>query len=51
MVRQIRIISQTGYYHVMTRGNNKQIIFKDDEDRYKYLSCITDALKKHKCKC
>ena len=34
----------------MTRGNNKQIIFKDEEDRYKYLSCITDALKKHKVK-
>ena len=50
MVRKIRKISQTGYYHVMSRGNNKQIIFRDEKDRLKYLSCIKDALKKHDVK-
>ena len=50
MVRKIRKISQTGYYHVMSRGNNKQIIFRDESDRLKYLSCIKDALKKHNLK-
>lgn len=33
--RQARIISPTGYYHVMMRGNNREKIFiKEDQKRY-----------------
>ena len=46
MARKIRVKSPTGYYHVMTRGNNKQLIFKNDKDRIKYLCCIKDAQEK-----
>ncbi len=29
--------SETGIYHVMVRGNNRQVIFYDEDDRQKYL--------------
>jgi len=37
MARTSRKISQTGFYHVMMRGNEKREIFKDDRDREKLL--------------
>mgnify|MGYP000879195375 CR=1 FL=1 len=40
MVRSKRIISETGIYHVMTRGNNKDNIFVDREDKEKYLNIL-----------
>lgn len=33
-------------YHIITRGNNKQLIFLEDQDRLKYLK-ILKAYKKH----
>ncbi len=32
MARKIRIEFSGALYHVLARGNNKQVIFKDDQD-------------------
>ena len=37
MARTGREISDSGIYHVMMRGVNKQNIFEDDEDRFKFI--------------
>jgi REP element-mobilizing transposase RayT len=37
MPRQARIYSETGIYHIMLRGNEKRIIFLDDEDRKRFI--------------
>lgn len=37
MPRQARIYSETGIYHIMTRGNEKKKIFLDDEDRRHFI--------------
>ena len=50
MPREIRKYSPTGYYHVMTRGLNKQRIFKNDKDRIKYLHCVADSKDKYDIK-
>ncbi|GAB6179237.1 hypothetical protein JCM14036_05560 [Desulfotomaculum defluvii] len=44
MPRKARQSSKTGIYHIMLRGINRQNIFKDDEDRYRFL----EALDKYK---
>jgi putative transposase len=33
-------VEANGIYHVMARGNNKQILFKDSEDYGKYVKCL-----------
>lgn len=33
MARQARIISKTGYYHIIMRGNNKDFIFQSEDDK------------------
>ena len=40
MARQVRKKSETGIYHVIFRGINKQNIFEDDEDREKFLGTL-----------
>lgn len=40
MGRKKREISNSGFYHVMTRGNHKETIFHSDADRNKYLSIL-----------
>ena len=37
MARPVRIEFPGAVYHVITRGNNRQVIFRDDHDRVKYL--------------
>lgn len=46
MPRTARIAPQEYVYHVLTRGNNKQAIFLDEEDRKQYV----DILRKYKAK-
>lgn len=41
MARQARVFSETGMYHVMFRGMNKQSIFSDKKDYEKMLSIIS----------
>ncbi len=40
MARRPRRRSESGLYHVMLRGINKQIIFESDDDRFQLLSTI-----------
>ena len=44
MARIARELSKTGFYHIIIRGVNKEIIFIDDEDRRMFLR----LLKKYK---
>lgn len=43
MPREARLKSESGIYHVMLRGINRQTIFEDNEDCEKYLQCIKDC--------
>ena len=40
MPRTARAQSESGYYHVMLRGNERRDIFLDDEDRERYLHLL-----------
>ena len=40
MPRQARQQSQSGIYHLILRGINKQVIFEDDEDRDRFIWCL-----------
>ena len=40
MPRQARKKSESGIYHIMLRGINKQVIFEDDEDYLKFLETL-----------
>lgn len=44
MPRIPRIIKEEGVFHIISRGNNKQWIFKDDEDFNTFL----ELLRRHK---
>jgi len=44
MPRTSREKSNTGIYHILLRGINKQRIFEDDED----YSSFTETLRKYK---
>ena len=44
MPRSPRLLLSKSYYHIIARGNNKNTIFKEDEDFLFYL----DLAKKHK---
>lgn len=37
MPRQPRLLLSKSYYHVMTRGNNKNVVFRDESDYRYYL--------------
>lgn len=43
MARSIRIEYEGAYYHVMARGNRREAIFLDDEDRKGFLSTVGEA--------
>lgn len=45
MPRRARERSESGIYHVMVRGINRQDIFKDDSDRKKYLYTLRKIKK------
>ncbi len=47
MARQRRQISESGYYHIMMRGNNKENVFSQDQDKEKVIS-ILEKLKDDK---
>jgi len=40
MPRQQRIKSDSGYYHIMLRGNERSNIFKDDEDKRRFMETM-----------
>jgi len=43
--RKARIKCASGLYHVVIRGNGKQVIFEDDNDRVKFLSILSKVRK------
>lgn len=45
MARAPRTIAESGYYHVTARGNGKQAIFEDEEDRYSFLNLFRKVMK------
>lgn len=45
MTRGPRAVAASGYYHVVVRGNGKQVIFEDDEDRYRFLNLMRHAMR------
>jgi len=45
MARQARVLSNTGIYHIMLRGNERKNIFRDSADKLKFLEGL---IKKHK---
>ena len=50
MPRTSRKLSKTGVYHIIIRGVNKDIIFKDDEDRKKFLQLLKYYKTQLNCK-
>jgi REP element-mobilizing transposase RayT len=43
MARQLRIEYPGAYYHVKSRGNQRQPIYLSDDDRRLFLACLGDA--------
>ncbi len=43
MARQLRIEFNGGLYHILSRGNYRQAIFRDDNDREMFLDILEDA--------
>lgn len=40
MPRHQRILSQTGIYHIMMRGNERKNLFVDDEDKQRFIETL-----------
>lgn len=49
MGRQVLLHAFGATYHVTSRGNNKQAIFFDEEDRIVFLDLLGNAVEKHEC--
>lgn len=47
MARQPRLVLPGHPHHLIQRGNNRQAIFLDDDDRRKYLGMLRDAAQEH----
>ena len=43
MARSIRIEFSGAFYHVMARGNRREAIFKDEEDRSRFVQALGEA--------
>lgn len=43
MPRSARKKSESGMYHIMLRGQNRQVIFNDDKDKEKFLQTMTEC--------
>ena len=46
MPRKIRLEYPGAVYHVINRGDRREDIFKDDEDRRKFLATLEEACRK-----
>ena len=46
MTRKLRVQYPGAIYHVMNRGNHRENIFLDDEDRACFLSTLAEACRK-----
>lgn len=50
MARHARRLSESGIYHVMLRGLNRDALFLEDEDHEKFLRCLTLAKDASGCR-
>jgi putative transposase len=48
MARKPRIEFEGAFYHVITRGNHRQKIFKEEGDFTRYLEIISDYKLQYK---
>jgi putative transposase len=48
MGRELRIEFEHAFYHVMSRGNTRSRIFKEDRDRIKFLDYLSEIHEKFK---
>ena len=46
MARKLRIQYPGAIYHVMSRGDRQEPIFKDDQDRRRFLETLAEACEK-----
>jgi len=46
MPRKARVLSSTSIYHVMIRGNRKQDIFLEDDDRFRFIKILEKIKRK-----
>jgi len=46
MARRVRIEHGGAFYHVMARGNRREAIFLDDEERRFFLQALSEAYEK-----
>ncbi len=47
MARPLRIAYPGAFYHITSRGNERKDIFKDQEDREKFLSYLESATERY----
>lgn len=43
MARGLRIQVQDGWYHVMSRGDGGEAIYRNDEDRRRFLGLLAEV--------
>ena len=48
MPRIFRLLPETGIFHVVTRGNNRQKVFRDDKDYQYYLDLLKLYKEEHR---
>ena len=51
MARQLRLELVGGLYHVTSRGDRRENIYEDDEDRLKWLDILGHTCKRYKWRC
>ena len=47
MPRSARLIPDAGVFHIITRGNNREDVFHEDDDFPKYLDLLAAIQKEH----
>jgi len=45
MARQPRLVLPHEPHHIIQRGNDNQVIFRDDEDHHRFLECLRESAK------
>jgi hypothetical protein len=43
MARKVRVQCPGAVYHVMSRGDHQEAIYRDDADRELFLRCLEEA--------
>ena len=46
MTRTSRLLSESGWYHVIVRGNGRQLLFEDDDDRELFCRLMSEHFAK-----